>query len=127
MKPKIKYWQTLKQLEKGWVIPALDSKSCPHQYYEKEAEFDELHRDTLLQELIQNKYIICGDTHQYQAIPIFNDGYLLLSMRVWNELMQEAYDIMSDDIYTHDFYMACLCQVEEKLPPTAEIHTWKIQ
>lgn len=127
MKPKIKYWQNLEQLEKGWVVPAISGHSCLRQKYEKEAEFDELHKDALIQELIKNKYIICGDTHQYQAIPIFNDGYLLLSMRVWNELMQEAYDIMSDDIYTHDFYMACLCQVEEKLPPTAEIHTWKIQ
>lgn len=118
MKPKIKYWQTLEGLEKGWVVPPISEYGCPHQYYEKEAPFDELHRDAIVQTLIYNKYIICGDTHQYKAIPIFNDGYVLLSMRVWAEIMKEAYEIMyPEDLSSPNFYMASLCAVDEVLPP----------
>ena len=37
MKPKIKYWQNLEQIEKGWIIPAISKYSCTRQEYEKEA------------------------------------------------------------------------------------------
>ena len=128
MKPKIKYWQTVEELEKGWVTPAIGQHSCSYQHYEKEAEFDDLHRDTLIQEMIEKKYLICGDTHQYQAIPIFNDGYLLLSMRKWKEIMEEVYKICNPDLdEMPNFYMACLCSVEEDLPPITEAHIWKSQ
>lgn len=128
MKPKIKYWQTLEQIEKGWVVPAIAPYTCAHQYYEKEADFDEMHRDTLVQELIKNKYIICGDSHQYLAIPVFEDGYLMLSMRKWKEVMEEAYKICNPDLNeVPNFYMMCLCNVEEKFPPKTEAHIWKSQ
>ena len=127
MKPKIKYWQTIKELEKGWITPAVSPYSCPYQHYEKEADFDDLHRDTLIQEMIEKKYIICGDTHQYQAIPIFNDGYLLLSMRKWAEIMKEVYEICNpNEEELPNFYMACLCSVEEKLPRQKEGHDGRI-
>ena len=125
MKPKIKYWQNLEQIEKGWVIPAISKYSCPRQEYEKEAEFDDLHRDALVQELIKNKYIICGDSHQYVAIPVFNDGYLMLSMRKWREVMEEAYEICNPDLdEMPNFYMLCKCSVEENLPPITEGHRY---
>lgn len=128
MKPKIKYWQTLEQIEKGWIVPAIAPYTCAHQYYEKEADFDEMHRDTLVQELIKNKYIICGDSHQYLAIPVFEDGYLMLSMRKWKEVMEEVYKICNPDLNEMpNFYMMCLCNVKENLPPKTEAHIWKSQ
>lgn len=128
MKPRIKYWQTLEQIEKGWVMPAIAPYTCPHQYYEQEADFDEIHKDTLVQELIKHKYVICGDSHQYLAIPVFEDGYLMLSMRKWKEIMEEVYKICNPDLdEMPNFYMMCMCDVEEKLPPITEAHIWKNQ
>lgn len=115
--PKIKYWQDLKALEDGWVTPPIGPYSCPYQNYEKEANFDDLHKDVLIQEIIKNNYIICGDTHQHKAIPIFTDGYLILSMRRWQEIMTEAYQICNPNLNEMpNFYMACLCSVEENVP-----------
>lgn len=126
MKPKIKYWQTLEQIEKGWIIPSLNKYSCPRQEYEKEADFDDLHRDAIVQELIKNRYVICGDTHQNLAIPVFNDGYLMLSMKKWKEIMEEVYEICNPDLTEMpNFYMKCLCNIEENLPPVSTIHRWE--
>lgn len=117
MKPTIKYWQTFEQLQKGWSVSPTTLYDSPTQRYEEEAEFDELHEDALIQELVKNKYIICGDTHQNYAIPVFNDGYIMLSMRRWSEIMEDAYVYMDRDNHRdHDFYMACVCDIEEKLP-----------
>ena len=126
IKPKIKYWQTLEQIEEGWIVPIDSYNSEFRQYHEREADFDELHRDTLVQELIKNKYVICGDTHQDLAIPVFNDGYAILSMRKWKEIMEEAYEICNPDLNEMpNFYMAYLCNVEENLPPKTEVHIIK--
>ena len=123
MKPKIKYWQSNERLEKGWVTRHPDGFAFQH--YEKEAEYDELHRDAIVQELVRNKYIICGDTHQYYAVPVFNDGYIMLSMRVWREVMEEAYKIMNPKAEEiPNFYVASWCDIEENLPPDAEAHLW---
>ena len=47
-----------------------------------EAEYDENYEDAIIKELVDNRYIICGDTHQYMYIPIFdNNTYVILSMR----------------------------------------------
>lgn len=128
MMPKIKYWQTLETLEKGWITPPAGQYSCAYQHYEKEANFDDFHKDVLIQEIVKNNYIICGDTHQYLAIPIFTDGYLILSMRKWQEIMEEVYKIYNPDLNEMpNFYMACLCNVEENLPPKTEAHIWKNQ
>ena len=51
--------------------------------YITECAIDQSHIDVLVQELVNNKYVICGDTHQHKAIPVFNDGYFLMSMRTW--------------------------------------------
>ena len=71
---------------KNWISYSQikDYKECP---------FDDYHEDALIKELIEKNYIICGDTHQcseYNTIPVFNDGYLMLSMRRWQEIMTEA-------------------------------------
>ena len=67
-------------------------------------------KNELIQEIVKNNYIICGDTHQNFAIPIFNDGFLMLSMRRWAEVMNQAYGNQ------HNFYMAAVCDIQEKLP-----------
>lgn len=85
----------------------------------KECDFDEYHRDALIKELIEHNYIICGDTHQckdFKCIPIFNDGYLILSMRVWAEIMKDTYRITNKPNICPNFYMACLCNIKENLP-----------
>lgn len=86
----------------------------------KECEWDEFHQDALIKELVKNKYIICGDTHQspeFKCVPIFNDGYLILSMRKWAEVMSEAYFQMNPAKHPEPwFYMASTCTVEENTP-----------
>lgn len=124
--PRLVYWITLETLEKGrtWTERYYDhqihgfvdrTKIAPYQ----EAEFDDLHRDVIIQELVKNKFLIAGDTHQYCAIPMFDDGYVLVSMRVWKELMTEAYWLMSPFKHKGDspnFYMASVCDIEEVIP-----------
>lgn len=123
MMPKIKYWQTLETLEKGWITKDPISGGT-YQHYEKEIEeFTDLHKDVLIQEIVDNKYAICGDSHQHLAIPIFKGGYVLLSMRKWQEIMEEAYKICNPDSNeVPNFYMACLCNVKENLPKTTTVH-----
>jgi len=83
-----------------------------------EAEYDQAHKDAIISELIKNDYLICGDTHQSvdrDCIPLFSDGYILLSMRAWAELMAEAMNIRNNkNKFTYmDFYMACICKYKE--------------
>ena len=86
----------------------------------RECAFDEFHQDALIKELVNHRYVICGDTHQcpdFKCVPVFNDGYLMLSMRRWSEIMEDAYVYMDRDNHRdHNFYMACVCDIEEKLP-----------
>lgn len=103
--PKLVEWKTEEEID--------DTNEC---------EFDELHHDVLIQELANNKYIICGDTHQHLCIPVFDDGYLLLSMRKWDEIMEEAFIEFRAQIGVFIeppkgyFYMATSCPLEENLP-----------
>lgn len=71
--------------------------------------------DALIKELVDNKYIICGDTHQELAIPVFEAGYVLLSMRRWKEIMEKAWCLLHNEEYPN-FYMATVCSVKEVLP-----------
>ena len=87
-------------------------------YYE--AEYDQEHRDAIIKDLIENDYVICGDTHQStdcDCIPVFDDGYIVLSMRAWAELMSEAMNIRyHNSNFTSnymDFYMASICRYTE--------------
>jgi hypothetical protein len=84
----------------------------------EEAPFDEDHRELLIQYLIDSDYVICGDTHQSNYIPLFDDGDIMLSMRSWGHLMAEALNRKDpNNQYRYlDFYMACTCPIEEKLP-----------
>lgn len=70
--------------------------------------------DALIKELVDNKYVICGDTHQELAIPVFEDGYVMLSMRKWAEIMEKAWLMSHDE--TPRFYLASLCKEKEVLP-----------
>lgn len=90
-----------------------------------ECEYDDKHRDILIKELVENNYVICGDTHQsydHDCIPLFNDGYLILSQRVWGEIMAEAFNLVKhskgeETNYDYrDFYIASLCKEKECLP-----------
>ena len=92
-----------------------------HSYINKytEADYDENYEDAIIKELVDNQYIICGDTHQYTCIPIFNDDtYVMLSMRKWGEVMAKAMNLIEDsDKYQYIyFYLVSLCKKEEKLP-----------
>ena len=83
-----------------------------------EADYDENYEDAIIKELVDNQYIICGDTHQYMCLPVFeNDEYVMLSMRKWGEVMAKAMNLIKGlDKYTYkDFYLASLCKKEEKL------------
>lgn len=86
----------------------------------QECEFDKMHKDLLVKELIDNKYVICGDSHQsfnLKCIPLFNDGYLMLSMRRWAEVMHDAYLQIAPEVWPEPyFYSVAFCDVEENLP-----------
>ena len=49
-----------------WISASdIDSyKECP--------SFTEFHEDALVRELVHNKYIICGDTHQSEDLIVFH-------------------------------------------------------
>lgn len=90
---------------------------CVNEYIK--AEYDENYEDAIIKELVDNKYIICGDTHQYMYLPVFEDNtYIILSMRKWGEIMAKAMNLIeSSDKYTYiDFYLVSICKKEEKLP-----------
>ncbi len=85
--------------------------------YLKEIDFNDFVEDSLIKELVDNEYIICGDTHQYYAIPVFENGYLMLSMRKWGEIMQKAYGLVKGQTsYLPNFYLKSLNDIEEVLP-----------
>ena len=92
-----------------WFVP---------QYTEIE-DYNDFYEDAIIKELVDNQYIICGDTHQYMYLPVFeNDEYVMLSMRKWGEVMAKAMNLIEGlDKYTYaDFYLISLCKKEEKLP-----------
>lgn len=85
--------------------------------YIKEIDFNDFVEDILIKELVDNGYIISGDTHQYYAIPVFKDGYLMLSMRKWGEIMTKAYKLTKGQTsYIPNFYLKSLNDIEEVLP-----------
>lgn len=110
LKPKIIRWMTYEDLEQIQKEIQIGDTMYGYTPEVHEAPFDEFHQDVLIQEIVKNNYIICGDTHQNFAIPIFNDGFLMLSMRRWAEVMNQAYGNQ------HNFYMAAVCDIQEKLP-----------
>ena len=110
LKPKIIRWMTYEDLEQIQKEMQIGDATYGYTPEVHEAPFDEFHLDVLIQEIVKNNYIICGDTHQNFAIPIFNDGFLILSMRTWAEIMNQAYGNQ------HNFYMAAICDIQEKLP-----------
>lgn len=93
----------------GWI---------PFKELGKEAPYDDVHREIIIQYLLDNDYVICGDTHQSNYIPSFDDGDVMLSMRSWGALMADALNRKDpDNKYKYlDFYMACTCPLKENLP-----------
>ena len=88
-----------------------------------EIELDEAHKEAIIKDIIDNDYVIYGDTHQsdnWRGIPVFEDGYIFLSMRAWGSLMAEAQNIKEKtNKYTYlDFYMASTGSIAEKLMPS---------
>lgn len=122
LKPKIIKWMTYEDLEQIQKEIQIEDAMFRYNPEVHEAPFDEFHQDVLIQEIVKNNYIICGDTHQNFAIPIFNDGFLMLSMRRWAEIMDEAAMLMNPVAYVKgnynstSFYMACIGAVKENLP-----------
>lgn len=119
-KPKFIGWFSYKDIDEMFTtlaeIPALKDKLVYH-----EAPYDAEHENAIITELVNNNYIICGDTHQsekHNCIPVFDDGYIFVSMRTWGGLMATARNIIEgEDIYTYiDFYMASTCKDKENLP-----------
>lgn len=75
--------------------------------------------DGIMKELIDNDYVIYGDTYQNGCVPIFDDfSYFDVSMRKWGEIMADAFNIKHNTHYTYkDFYLISFGSEEEKLPP----------
>ena len=87
-----------------------------HFKYREIEDFSENVKDALIKELIEKKYIICGDTHQYYYLPVFEGNrYLELSMGKWGEIMTEVWKLRGFNTRPN-FYLAALCNVEEQLP-----------
>ena len=88
----------------------------------KKIEPDEYYEDAIIRELIDNNYIICGDTHQELCIPIFeNNEYIELPMRKWGEIMAQVENLRTRkyNYYTYeDFYLTSLCGQQQRLPKT---------
>jgi hypothetical protein len=85
------------------------------------AKLDDAHYNAIVKQLVKHNYIFCGDTHQsqmFKCVPLFRDGYIEVSMRVWGAIMADARNIKEKtDKYTYlDFNMACTCPLIEKLP-----------
>lgn len=128
MKYKVKSWITLKQLEEKQKL-FRELFPCGAGYLTEEyhnmqpfvseiEDFNDFYEDALIKEIIENEYVICGDTHQYYAIPMFENGYLVLSMRRWAEVMEKAWALMGW-MTRPNFYLRAVCNSDlatEKLP-----------
>ena len=106
---------TLKSYNKKWGIYSY----VPIYQELPDKDFD-MAIDILIKELVDKNYIICGDTHQVLAIPVFDGNkYLELSQRRWGEIMADAANISKryDKQFTYlDFYLAGYCELQEVLP-----------
>ena len=104
---------------KEWKEVSYCGFGCSYINKYTEADYDENYEDAIIKELVDNQYIICGDTHQNMCLPVFeHDEYIMLSMRKWGEIMAKAMNLIEgSDKYTYtDFYLISLCKKEEKLP-----------
>lgn len=58
-----------------------------------EAAFDDEHYNAVIDALMAMDKPIYGDMHQsynYNGIPVFEDGYYMVSMRTWGGIMADA-------------------------------------
>ena len=118
---KITKWITQKELED--TLKGYNRKWSEYSYvpiYEELPDSKVLDAiDILVKEIADKGYVICGDTHQLLAIPIFDDNkYLMLSQRRWGEVMADAANLHehSKDYKYLDFYLAHYCNLKENLP-----------
>lgn len=106
-------------MEKIRLIDWITQRSIETFGLTKEAPYDNEHKQILINEIRSHSYMICGDAHQIEAIPLFNDGYLLLSMRTWAELMNEAAD--NGAFGEQAFYMSQGCPLKDRLPGVIDL------
>ena len=105
--------------EKKEVIKWITWKDIEENIYYEIDDFTEDYEKAIIKEIINNNFLICGDTHQEKCIPVFrNNEYVLLSMRRWGELMAEIERLRyPNKHYTYlEYYMACTCPEVERLP-----------
>ena len=117
-KKEVIKWVSWEEIEKNPYQVKGFFNNITNGYWEIE-DFTEEYEEAIIRALIYNNLLICGDTHQVKCIPVFeNDGYIMLSMRKWGELMAAAEEIRdSDNFHTYfEYYMACTCLKEERLP-----------
>ena len=116
---KVAKWIHPNELDEQIQRESMYGLSCYENKYKEIEDYDENYEDAIIKELVDNQYIICGDTYQYMCLPVFeNDEYVMISMRKWGEIMAKAMNLIEGlDKYTYiDFYLASLCKKEEKLP-----------
>ena len=117
---RITKWIDEKELEDkiAFVNPYTQEKNFQSRY--QEVELNEDIEDVIIKDIIENDYIICGDTYQSSCIPIFDNSYYIeISMRKWGEIMAQARNLKDnpEPLYTYrDFYLNSLCSMKEKLP-----------
>lgn len=112
---KVVNWITEKETHDIEYYDDYFGQKTPYNVY-KEAEYNEDMEDALIKELIEKEYVICGDTHQYYCLPVFeNNRYVELSMRKWGEVMAEVWKLRGFTTRPN-FYLKTLCSEEEKLP-----------
>lgn len=76
------------------------------------------HIDAVIKELAENDYIITGDEHQKSYIPVIKgEGYFMVSMRKWGEIMAEAYALAHPDYKPcyRDFYLYEFCPFTQRV------------
>ena len=116
---KVVKWIHSNELDDEIKIESIYGLSYYDNKYKEIEDYNDFYEDAIIKELVDNQYIICGDTHQYMCLPVFeNDEYVILSMRKWGEIMAKAMNLIEgSDKYTYrDFYLVSLCKKEEKLP-----------
>ena len=88
-------------------------------YQELSDTFYEGAINAIVRELLDDDFVICGDTHQVWAVPVFGyNNYLMLSQRKWAEIMSDIMNLREHTKkYSYlDFYLASNCPIEEKIP-----------
>lgn len=90
----------------GWFS---NGHRWPHYEIHIEGRAGEQYIYALRAYILENKVWIGGDQHQYEGVPLFEDGTIaLLSYRAWGDLMAAVWSTeLNRDFNYMDFYMGC--------------------